>query len=144
MKKNKFLVSGLGLDVLKKFGKYPCDVCHSGVGNTESCGSTRGAAASIDSRPKLRLPEVQRQGWAHRQQTGDSGRCRQLHAWCGGHVLLCVGTRCCVTWRKFWKLLPVLTTRHLSHKVRGEVYNGYICSIMLHGSKTWGPSTSNL
>ena len=32
MKKTKFLVSGVGHDVLQKSGKYPCDVCCSGVG----------------------------------------------------------------------------------------------------------------
>ena len=34
-KKNKFLVSGDGHNVLKKFGKYPCAVCCNGV----SCSS---------------------------------------------------------------------------------------------------------
>ena len=33
MKKTKFLVSGVDLDVLKSSGKYSCAVCISGVGN---------------------------------------------------------------------------------------------------------------
>ena len=33
MKKTKFMVSGVGLDVLKKSTKYPCAVCCSGVSN---------------------------------------------------------------------------------------------------------------
>ena len=33
MSKTKFLISGVGLDVLKDTGKFPCAVCSSGVGN---------------------------------------------------------------------------------------------------------------
>ena len=33
MKKTKFLVSGVGLDVLKESSNYPCALCCSGVGS---------------------------------------------------------------------------------------------------------------
>jgi len=33
VKKTTFLISGIGLDVLKDSGMLPCSVCHSGVGN---------------------------------------------------------------------------------------------------------------
>ena len=33
MSKTKFLISHVGLDVLKETGKFPCAVCRSGVGN---------------------------------------------------------------------------------------------------------------
>ena len=33
MKKTKFMVSGVDLDVLQKSGKYPCAVCCKSVGN---------------------------------------------------------------------------------------------------------------
>ena len=39
MVKTKIMVSGLDLDLLKKFGKDPCGVCQKGVGsNAISCG----------------------------------------------------------------------------------------------------------
>ena len=39
MGNTKVMVSGLDLDLLKKFGKYPCSVCQRGVGsNAISCG----------------------------------------------------------------------------------------------------------
>ena len=39
--KTKIMVSGLDLDLLKKFGKDPCGVCQKGVGNNAiSCGSS--------------------------------------------------------------------------------------------------------
>ena len=38
MIKTKFLVSGIGLDIIKDSGKYPCAVCRSGCGvNSISC-----------------------------------------------------------------------------------------------------------
>ena len=36
MKKNKFMVSGVGLDVQIKSNKSPCDVCCKGVGNNSA------------------------------------------------------------------------------------------------------------
>ena len=49
-----------------------------------------------------------------------------------------LATRCCVAWGKFRKLLPVLTSRHLSPRIRGKVYNTCIHLAMLHGSEMWG------
>ena len=40
--------------------------------------------------------------------------------------------------------MPVLTTRHLSSKVRGKVYMACVHLIMLHGSETWGTNTLDL
>ena len=47
--------------------------------------------------------------------------------------------RCSVAWGKFRKLLPVLTSRHLSPRIRGKVYEVCVRSAMLHGSQMWGP-----
>ena len=39
MGKTKIMVSGLDLDLLKKFGKDPCSVCKKGAGSIAiSCG----------------------------------------------------------------------------------------------------------
>ena len=43
---------------------------------------------------------------------------------------------------KFRKLLPVLTSRHLSPKVWDKEYTACVCSALLHGNETWGPNTS--
>ena len=40
--------------------------------------------------------------------------------------------------------MPVLTSRHLSSKVRCKVYMGCVRSAMLHGSETWGTNTLDL
>ena len=35
--------------------------------------------------------------------------------------------------------MPVLTTRHLSPRICGKMYEAGVCSAMLHCSDTWGP-----
>ncbi len=49
MPKTKILISGVGLDVLKDSGKFPCAVCRKGVRtNSILCtGCTRGAVAFV-------------------------------------------------------------------------------------------------
>ena len=87
MKKTKFLVSGIGLDVLKESGKYPLlsialeSIATPSCAYSVRCGSTRNAAASlvdwwltlILSVPKL----CSHGGW-------DSA----------------IGARCCMAWGK--------------------------------------------
>ena len=50
-----------------------------------------------------------------------------------------LSTTTCVktAWKKFKELKPVLSSRHLSHKTRGRVYNSCVRSAMLHASETW-------
>ena len=65
-------------------------------------------------------------GSTRQRQTNDSRYCQRHQAWCGGpflvsgwHAVLYSGggcdstiaARCCMAWRKFRKLLPVLTYR---------------------------------
>ena len=40
-------------------------------------------------------------------------------------------------WKKFRALLPLLTTKVISLKVKGELYAACIRSVMLYGSETW-------
>ncbi|XP_048759236.2 uncharacterized protein LOC125668844 [Ostrea edulis] len=47
-------------------------------------------------------------------------------------------------WKKFKELLPVLTSRHLSYKTCGRVYNTRVRSAMLHASETWALTKPNL
>ena len=62
----------------------------------------------------------------------------------GGGCELAIATRCCTAWGKFKKLLPILTSRHVSLKARGSVFNACVRSAMLHGSETWAPSAPDL
>ena len=40
-------------------------------------------------------------------------------------------------WNKFRELLPLLTTKAISLKVKGELYAACVRSLMLYGSETW-------
>jgi len=42
-----------------------------------------------------------------------------------------------IGWNKFRQLVPLLTNKDLSLKVRGRLYSGCVRSSMLHGSETW-------
>jgi len=42
MKKTKFLISGVGLNLLQDSGEFPCSICHSGVGvNSIECSQCK-------------------------------------------------------------------------------------------------------
>ena len=62
----------------------------------------------------------------------------------GGGCDIAIAARCCVAWGKFRKLLPALTTRHLSPRIRDKVYEACVRSAMLHDSETWGPKELEL
>ena len=70
----------------------------------------------------------------------------------GGGCDLAVTTRCSVAWPsyrtsgrgKFRKLLPILTSKHVSLKTRGKLFSSCVHSAMLHGSETWAPTVSVL
>ena len=62
----------------------------------------------------------------------------------GGGSDLAVTTRCSVAWGKFRKLLPILTTKHVSLKTCGKLFSSCVRSAMLHGSETWAPTVSVL
>jgi len=59
-------------------------------------------------------------------------------------VYVMLSARCCAAWGKFRKLLPILTSKHISFKIRGKVFTACIRSTMLHGSETWAPNASDL
>ena len=110
---------------------------------------------STDECPVLHLPQVYRQVSAHWPMTQVDVEGTKLDVedtFCYQGDMLCSGSGCdsviadrwCMAWEKFSKLLPVLTSRHLSPKVHGKVYTACVCSAMLHGSETWGPNILDL
>ena len=40
-------------------------------------------------------------------------------------------------WKKFKKLLPVLSSHHFSYKTHSHVYSSCVRNVMLHASETW-------
>src|SRR6056300_1728659 len=167
LNKTKFLISGPGLDVLQDSGACPCGVCRRGVGANSilcprcncwvhqrcsditgrclssvddfTCRRCLGTARPIDGRPVTNV-EV------------DGTLLDVCDTFCylgdtlgaGGGCQRAITTRCCVAWGKFRKLLPILTSKHVSLKTRGRVFSACVRSAMLHGSECWAPNASDL
>ena len=158
MTKTKFLISGVGLDVLKDTGKFPCAICRSGVGNNSiqcsrcklwvhkrcsslkgclvqdtqyACRRCLGSTRPIDGRPTTLVDSDSSplEVIPTFPYLGDT-----LNA--GGGCDSAIAGRCCAAWGKFRKLLPLLTSRHISPKSRGQVYSSCVRSAMLHSSET--------
>jgi len=53
----------------------------------------------------------------------------------GGGCSLAIVTRCCTAWGK--KLLPILTSKHISLTVPWKVFDACVHSALLHGSEPW-------
>jgi len=53
------------------------------------------------------------------------------------------GNRIRIDWNKFRQLVPSLTNKHISLKVRGRSYSGCVRSCMLLGSETWPVKKEN-
>jgi len=48
-----------------------------------------------------------------------------------------VKTKICIGWNKFRQLVPLLTNKDISLKVRGRLYSSCVQSSLLHGNETW-------
>ena len=166
MKKTKVMVSGSGLDLLRDSGAFPCAVCRSCVGVNsiqcsqcmywvhKKCSGVRGRLAEdpnyvcprccdqarpIDNRP---VTQVDVDGT---QLDVESNFCYLRDMLCaGGGCKLAIVTRCSTAWGKFKRLLPILTSKHVSLKTRGKVFNACVCSALLHGSETLAPTVPYL
>ena len=62
----------------------------------------------------------------------------------GGGCKLAMVTRCSTAWGKFKRLLPILTSKHVSLRTRGKVFNACVHSALLHGSETWASTAPDL
>ena len=62
----------------------------------------------------------------------------------GGRSQLAIITRCGFAWEKFKRLLPVLTSKHVSLRMGGRVFNACVRSAILHGSESWAPTVPDL
>ena len=165
MKKTKFLVSGDSHDVLEKSGKCPFAVCCSGVGcNSILCsqcmlwvhkqcsGMTKQLVLDENYvHPKYKGESRPIDGRTVTEVDVDSTMLDVETTFCYLGDMLCFGGgyesaiawRCCVAWGKFRKLLPVLSTRNHSPRIRDKVYEACVRSAMLHDCETGDQITLN-
>jgi hypothetical protein len=158
MKKTKLMVSGSWLVILRDSSAFPCAVCRSGVKeNSIQCSQCNlwvhkkcsdvggrlvanpdyicprccGKARPIDGRW---VTEVDVHGTLLNDEANFYYLGDMLCA--GGGCILAIAARCCSSWRKLKKLLPILTSKHLSFTTRGKAFDACVHSALLHGSET--------
>ena len=132
--KMKLMICGIGLDLLQSSDGFPCAVCHIRMGSNIFCSGCKhwvrkkcsglkhltkdpdyrcrpcqGTACPLDGRPQRQVQvrpdklEVVASFYYQRDMLSAAGGCELS-------TTTCVKT----AWNKFKKLLPVLSSRHLS------------------------------
>ena len=170
IKKTKFMCSGRGQGIQKDSGKYPCAVCRKGTGRNaiicsqcefwvhgkKKCSGIAGRLKEDPTYVCLRCrgdPDVEPiDGRPVTSTTVDDCTLEVVNEFCylgdmldaGGGCTRAITARCCAAWGKFKKLRPILTSKHLSPIVRGNVYNACVRSAMLHGGETWAPLAEDI
>ena len=154
--KTKVMISGTDKGPVFRSGKHPCGVCCKGVGNNSiycdyckhwvhkrcsglqnlnnavgfKCKSCANAQAASENIKKISLDGVEYDVVDQFCYLGD-----MLSA--GGGAEACTIARIRSGWKKFRELLPLLTGRVFSHKVKGKLYRACVRSVMLYASETW-------
>ena len=138
-------------------GKHLSSVCKKGVGrNSRFCSFCKHLVNKICSSFKGKLidapdfkchsclypPESEKE--AHKFKLGNFDYERVDKFFYIGIMLSAGGgaeassiTRIRIGWKKFRELLPLLTSRVFSHKMKGNIYKACVSSAMLDRSETW-------
>jgi hypothetical protein len=142
-------------------GKYPCSVCSKGVGrNSILCQKCKKWTHKKCSGVKGKLKEgmtficnrccgmvVTQQIKTELEKTvlSQGVELERVEKFCylgdmlgangGAEEAVRMRVRC--AWAKFRQLIPVLTTRGASLRLRGRIYESSVRSVMTYGSETW-------
>ena len=164
MGKTKVMVSGRGLGPATNDGNHPCPVCCKGTGRgaiaCTSCRQWVHCAKKCSGVQVPRLTSEQISTYVCRVCTGaivaqavqrpeplvlDGDTLDMVDKFCylgdtlgaGGGARECTVTRVRCAWKKFRELLPVLTSRRFSRRIRGQAYRTCVRSVLLYGCETW-------
>ena len=160
------MASGIGLDILQNSGKFPCAVCHTGVGRSsiwcskcnlwvhyKKCSGLKTLADDmsyecprwhgepgvrpIDGRP---FKEVEVGDYVLEVVDRFCYLGDMLSAGCG--CMAAATARCRCASSKFRENLPLLTSKLVPFDLRGLLSSCIVRSSILHGTETW-PMTSD-
>lgn len=155
--KTKVMISREGGGTAVVEGEWPCAVCRKGVGNNSvmctrcvqwvhhRCSGVRGRLRDDGNYVCVvcRGEHVERERRERVELAGESFSCVEEFCYLGDMISAGGGAEASSVarirsgWRKFRELLPLLTTRGLSFRVKGRLYAACVRSVMLYGSETW-------
>ena len=156
--KTKVMVSRRALMPQNKTGKYPCGVCWQGVGHNsilctscdcwvhKKCSGISGSLSAVrDFTCKRCCGLLPRQDDIPNTVTLNGDSLEVVQKFCylgdmldaGGGAQSSSITRVQCAWGKFRNLLPLLTSKAVPSKVKGELYRACVQTVMLYGSETW-------
>ena len=156
--KVKVMISKHKCNPQNKTGKFPCSVCLKGVGrNSILCPACKCWVHAKCSGLKGQLAKATNFVCSQCSSDAVADRNNEEKVMLAGSNLEVVDKFCylgdmldagdgtessTVTrvrsgWKKFRELLPLLTTKAISLKVKGELYAACVRSVMLYGSETW-------
>ena len=149
--KTKVMISKHKRNPQNKTGKFPCSVCLKGVGRNyilcpackwwvhAKCSGLKGQLANATNFVCLQCSSGAVADRNNEEKVMLAGsNLEVVDKFCYLGDMLDDGvTRVRIGWEKFRELLPLLTTKAISLKVKGELYAACIHSVMLYGNETW-------
>ena len=164
--KTKVLVSRKAGKPVVPSGKWPCAVCRSGVGSnsircsqckhwthkrctnirgrlTENVGFVCGRCAGTIASDSVQGTEpIPCEGGSLGVVDSFSYLGDKISS--GGGCSESVAGRIRIGWAKFRELLPLLTAKGLSLRVKGRLYDACVRTAMLHGSEAWAVTADDM
>lgn len=165
MGKTKVMRCQVGVGKVDNSGKFPCGVCHKGVGTNsiqcmacrkwihKKCSNVKGrlkadssykCATCLSGGPvKMSVKEL---------TVGTDGKLECVERFCylgdmisaGGGAEDAARARVRCAWNKFRELSPILTTRGASLRLKGKIYKACVQSVMVYGSETWAMKVDDM
>ena len=153
MTKTKFMASGLGLDILQDYGKFPCAVCRTGVGRSsircskcnlwvhyKKCSGLNTLSEDLSYEcPRCRgVPGVRPVDGRPFKEV-EVGDCvlEAVDCFCylgdmlsaGGGCMAAATARCRCAWGKFRENLPLLTSKPVPFDLRGRLFSSNVRTV---------------
>lgn len=162
--KSKVMISDVNQGPTHTSVKYPCGVCFKGVGANsilctmcnrwvhKRCSGVNGGL-SLVANFKCRTCTAPQVVYDESKNVEVDGvEYEVVNQFCYLGDMLSAGggaeassiARIRSGWKKFRELLPLLTSRVFSHKVKGRLYTACVRSVMLYGSETWPLKESDI
>ena len=154
--KTKVMISRAGGGSIIAEGEWPCSVCRKGVGRNsimckicgrwvhKRCSGIKGRLlGGMDFECAVCKGECVREREDRIDMLGESFDCVDEFCYLGDMISAGGGAgasslaRTGSGWKKFRELLPLLGSRGLSLRAKGQLYDACVRSAMVYGSETW-------